>query len=39
MYNDREIILENAIHLYVEDLLNFMRTGDKDKIKFIKYEL
>lgn len=38
-YNGKKIILENAIHLYVEDLLNYLKTGDYSKIKFIDYEL
>lgn len=39
MYNDQLIKLDNAIHLYVEDLLLYLKTGNKEKIKFIKYEL
>ncbi|CDC44359.1 cRISPR-associated endonuclease Cas1 [Firmicutes bacterium CAG:449] len=37
-YNNQTIKLDNAIHLYVEDLLIFLKTGNVDKIKFIKYE-
>ena len=36
-YQNKTIILENAIHLYVEDLLNYLNTGDEEKIKFISY--
>ncbi|MCR4661802.1 MAG: type II CRISPR-associated endonuclease Cas1 [Clostridia bacterium] len=38
-YNSKEFILSNAIHLYVEDLFNYLKTGNKEKIRFIKYEL
>lgn len=38
-YNNKQFILSNAIHLYVEDLLNFLKTGDEEKIRFISYEL
>lgn len=38
-YNGLDIILDNAIHLYVEDMLNFIKTGNLDKIRFIEYEL
>lgn len=37
-YNNQTIKLDNAIHLYVEDLLFFLKTGNVEKIKFIKYE-
>lgn len=36
-YNGRDIILDNAIHLYVEDLINYLKTGDEEKIRFIDY--
>ena len=36
-YQGKEIILENAIHLYVEDLINFLNTGDIERIRFIDY--
>lgn len=39
LYNEKEILLDNAIHLYVEDLLSYLQTNKEDKIKFIKYEL
>lgn len=38
-YNDKAIILDNAIKLYVEDLFQYLKTGDLSKITFIKYEL
>ena len=38
-YNDKDIILDNAIKLYVEDLFQYLKTGDLSKITFIKYEL
>lgn len=38
-YNNQLIKLDNAIHLYVEDLLLYLKTGEEGKIKFIKYEL
>ena len=37
--NEKEFYLDNAIRLYVEDMMNYLLTGDIDKIKFIKYEL
>lgn len=39
MYKDKELFLDNAIHLYVEDLFNYLNTGDISKIRFIDYEL
>lgn len=38
-YNNKSIIFDNAIHLYIEDLLSYLQTGNVEKIKFIKYEL
>ena len=38
-YNNQLIKLDNAIHLYVEDLLLYLKTGEVGRIKFIKYEL
>lgn len=38
-YNNQKIILENAIRLYVEDLISYLKSGDENKIKFIEYEL
>lgn len=37
-YNGQKIILENAIRLYVEDLMTYLKTGDESKIRFIEYE-
>lgn len=37
-YNGQKIILENAIRLYVEDLVTYLKTGDESKIRFIEYE-
>lgn len=37
-YNNKDIILENAIHLYVNDLLAFLKTGNIERIRFIDYE-
>lgn len=39
IYNDRKIYLDNAIEEYSENLISYLKTGDIDKIKFIKYEL
>lgn len=36
-YNDNQIVLDNAIHLYVEDMLFYLKTGDEEKIRFIDY--
>ena len=38
-YNDKEIFLENAIRLYVEDMMHYLIYGIEEKIKFIDYEL
>lgn len=38
-YNDKEIFLENAIRLYVEDMMHYLIYGIEEKIKFINYEL
>ena len=38
-YLGKEIFLDNAIKLYVEDCMNFLLTGDESKIRFIDYEL
>ena len=37
-YNSMEIFLDNAIHLYVEDLLHYLKSGKEEYIKFIEYE-
>ena len=39
IYRNKEYFLDNAIELYVEDMLGFMKTGDIERISFIKYEL
>ena len=38
-YRGKEYFLDNAIELYVEDMLGFMKTGELERISFIKYEL
>lgn len=38
-YNDKRIYLDNAIHLYVENIINYMKTSNNNYLKFIKYEL
>lgn len=37
-YNNMSLYLDNAIHLYVEDLFHYLKTGNEDYIKFINYE-
>lgn len=37
-YENKIMFLDNAIHLYVQDLINYLNTGDIEKIKFIEYE-
>jgi hypothetical protein len=39
IFNEKEYFLDNAIDLYVESLLSYLKTGNKSKIKFIEYEL
>ena len=39
IYNERSIYLDNAIDLYVEDMMLYLKTGDLSKIRFIEYEL
>ena len=39
VYNERSIYLDNAIDLYVEDMMLYLKTGDLSKIRFIEYEL
>lgn len=36
-YNEMKLNLDNAIHLYVEDLINYLKTGNLEYIKFIGY--
>lgn len=38
-YNNRDVILDNAIHLYVEDMINYLNTENEERIRFITYEL
>ena len=37
IYNGKEFFLDNAIKLYVEDMMNYLATGDEMKIRFIEY--
>lgn len=37
MYNNQKIILDNAIHQYVTDMINYLKTGELDYIRFIQY--
>ena len=37
-YNSMEIFLDNAIHLYVEDLFHYLKSGNEEYIMFIEYE-
>lgn len=37
-YNNMYMFLDNAVHLYVEDLFHFLKTGNLEYIKFIEYE-
>lgn len=39
IFNNRTLFLDNALKEYVESLLFYLKNGDIDKIKFIKYEL
>ena len=38
-YNNQKIFLDNAIHLYVVDILNKIKKSDSSDILFIEYEL
>lgn len=38
-YNEKELFLDNAIKLLVEDYFNYLSSGDESKIRFIEYEL
>lgn len=38
-YNNKNVILDNAIHLYVTDIIAFLKTNNCEYIKFIEYEL
>lgn len=37
-YNEKEFYLDNAIHLYVEDMLSYLISGEENKVRFIEYE-
>lgn len=37
-YNNMSMYLDNAIHLYVEDLFHFLKSGNLEYIRFIDYE-
>lgn len=37
-YLNQEMILDNAIHLFINDMICFLKTGDMSYINFIKYE-
>lgn len=37
-YNEKELFLDNAIHLMIEDMMNYLITGNEEKIRFIDYE-
>ena len=39
LFGGKEYFLDNAIELYVQNLVGFLKTGDFEKIEFIKYEL
>ena len=39
IYNEQEIFLDNAIHLYVVDLINNLKEKNWENVKFIEYEL
>lgn len=38
-YNNKNIILDNAIHLYINDMILYLKTLDEKYINFIEYEL
>lgn len=38
-YNNQMVYLDNAIHLYVSDLIQFMKNKNENKLNFIIYEL
>lgn len=38
IFNGKEYYLDNAIDLYVESLLSYLKTGNPSKVKFIQYE-
>lgn len=38
-YNNKNIILDNAIHFYINDMILYLKTLDEKYINFIEYEL
>lgn len=38
-YNNQSIILDNAIHLYIINIINYLKTSEEENLKFIEYEL
>ncbi len=38
-YNNQAIILDNAIHLYIINIINYLKTSEEENLKFIEYEL
>lgn len=32
------MFLDNAIHLYIQNILTYLNTGEIEKVKFIEYE-
>lgn len=39
IFNGKKIFLDNAIHLYITNLIDYLRDGNECDIKFIDYEL
>lgn len=39
MYNNQKIFLDNAIHLFVVDIMNKLKEKNAENLKFIEYEL
>lgn len=39
IYNNQNIVLENAIHLYVQNIISCLKNNEMENIKFIEYEL
>ena len=38
-YNEQEMFLDNAIHLYVINMINYLKNRDEESIRFVEYEL
>lgn len=38
-YNNKELILDNAIHLYITDMLTCLKNNDITNVKFIEYSV